>query len=594
VISKDGYFVMGKFDQVQRAEPHTAIVAAFAEFTTYVLEKGEARVSQIRERVNERLASEGKILTDMIPDLKKILGEQENLNFFGHSSEAVNRFKYVFRMFLRGVSSRGQPLVIFLDDMHWADEASLDLLESLLSDGENEGIMLLGTYRDNGDSSAERLKAMLSKLDNTKVTVTDIKLGTFEEEAVNGMLADVLMFDRDRTKPLASVVCNQTKGNIFFILEFLRALTDTGMLHFDSKKGQWTWDTQEIRVEFGSNLNELIRAKVALLPAKAQKTLKLASCLGSRVDEDILKLLMGEPVFSYLQLAESKGLVVLDRIRGGYTFSHDGVLEETYQLIPERERKAFHLKIGRKLWKIYDGDELEGVVFAIVGQLMIGSCVITDTKEKYAVAALCLRAGERAVQLSSFRTAYLYLLHGISLLGASCWVEDYKLSLGLYNAASEVAYCTGSFENVNMFVQEIFTKARCFEDTLRGQASKVYSLGSSGKINEATATGLEVLKKLGETFPKKSTMPDADAALKKLKKRLKGRSDESLLRLPNMTDPEKLAAMQMLNLTFLYAFLGENQLAPLLGFRMVSLSLDHGLSAVSCVGFVVMAMMLCG
>jgi predicted ATPase len=255
---------------------------------------------------------------------------------------------------------------------------------------------------------------------------------------------------------------------------------------------------------------------------------------------------------------------------------------------------AFHLDVGRKLWKSFDVNELDDVVFAIVGQLMVGSGLIINKKEKSAVAALCLRAGERAVQLSSFQTAYLYLLHGLSLLGAKCWQENYLLSLGRYNAASEVAYCTANFESVNMLVKEILAHAKCFEDTLRGRATKVKWLGSSGKVNEAAAAGLEILEKLGETFPKTPTLPDVDVALKRLQKRLKGRSDESLLKLPYFTDPNKLAAMQMLNLTYLYALLGDKELAPLLGFRMVSLSLDHGLSTESCVGFVVLGMILCG
>jgi predicted ATPase len=594
VMEKDGYFAMGKFDQLQCPEPHTAIISAIAEFATHVMEKGEARVGQIRERVNERVASEGKLLTDMIPELRKILTDQEHLNFVGHSSEAVNRFKYVFRMFLRGAASPEHPLVLFLDDMHWADEASLDLLESLFSDSENDGIMFLGTYRDDGDASSKRLKAMLSNLDKSKVTMTDIELGPFEEEAVNAMLAELLMFDRDKTKPLSIVIYNQTKGNICFIWEYLRSLNDTGMIQFDKKADQWNWDPQEIRVDFGSNITDRIRAKLALLPAKAQETLKLASCLGSRIDEDVLKHLMGEPIFSYLQLAESKGLIDIDLIRGGYTFSHDGIQEATYHLIPEKERVAYHLEIGKKMWKSFDVNELDDVVFAIVGQLMVGSSLITDKKEKYAVAALCLRAGERAVQLSSFQTAYLYLLHGLSLLGARCWQEDYLVSLSLYSAASEVAYCTSDFGSVSMFVKEIFAHAKCFEDTLRGHATKVHSLGKSGKVNEAVATGLEILEKLGETFPKNSTMLDVDVALKRLNKRLKGRSDESLLKLPNMTEPNKLAAMQMMNITFLYAFMGDKKLAFFFGIRMVSLSLDHGLSTFSCVGFVVLGMILCG
>jgi predicted ATPase len=225
---------------------------------------------------------------------------------------------------------------------------------------------------------------------------------------------------------------------------------------------------------------------------------------------------------------------------------------------------------------------------------MIGISQIVERVERTAVAKLCLRATERAVHLASFQTAFIYVQHAISLLDARCWRDEYKLSMNLYNSAAEVAYCSGNIDDVFRSLEETFKHARSFEDTLRGQATKVYALGSSGRMKEAVTTGLDVLRELGETFPSKPSSLRIRFEIMRVKRRLKDKTNESLLRLPLIDDSEKLAAMQILNMTFFNAFSTYEKVAPLLVLRMITLTLDYGLSSISCMGFVVFAALLCG
>jgi predicted ATPase len=278
-----------------------------------------------------------------------------------------------------------------------------------------------------------------------------------------------------------------------------------------------------------------------------------------------------------------------------YRFAHDLIQEAAYKLISSQERQAFHLTIGRELWKSFDNiEELEGHIFIILGQIRDGADLITYQEERNDVAALCLRAGELAICSSSFQTASEYLLLGVSMLGEACWQEEYELSLELYNAAAEVEYCIANFDNVELLACEIFENTRWFPDTLRAHSIHVYSLGSRGHMLKAIERGLEVLESLGEKFPTKKSSNSIAVAVKRTKWMIRGKSNDVLLRLPLMDNPEKIAAMQMMNIMFLYAYIAVPTLAPMIAVRMVKLTLEYGLCDVSCVGFVTFAMLLCG
>jgi len=180
------------------------------------------------------------------------------------------------------------------------------------------------------------------------------------------------------------------------------------------------------------------------------------------------------------------------------------------------------------------------------------------------------------------------------LLGARSWQDEYDLSLRLHTAAAEIAYSSGQIDTALKLVNDICVNARIFDDTIRGRTIMIYALGSRGQVREATNSSLDLLKRLGEPLPANPTEFHLMASLRQIKKLSKGKTDESILRLPTMDDRKKLEIMAVLNLSFQYTFIASGRkLAALLGSRMMLLSLKSGLSPVSCVGFAVYAALLC-
>lgn len=595
VLDDGGFFLVGKFDQMQSAQLYGAFVTAFTELVDNVVARGTEAVRSMRKAIQSAVHTEVRILTDMIPALEKILGPPRNdtPKEFRQSSDEVSCFKFVFRMFLRSISSPDFPIVFLFDDLHYADEASLDLLQSLVTDAGNTGVLFIGTFRV--ENKNDRIKNFLRGIET--VHFTDVRLRGLSADSVDQMVAEIFsVVHPGQIKPLTEIVFKQTAGNVLYIREFLRFLQEDGLLTFDESGMEWVWDERKMlkKITFRRVL-ELMTIRLSRLPKATREVLEVAACLGSKVDEKLMNRISPRPVFSHLQKATAKGFLQYDKESELYWFSHDIVQEAAYNMISLRERKAFHLAIGRELWKSFENiEDLEGHIFIILGQIREGANLISYQEERNDVAALCLRAGEIAICSSSFQTASEYLLLGVSMLGASSWTDEYELSLELYNAAAEVEYCIANFDNVEKLASEIFSNTRAIPDTLRAHSIHVYSLGSRGHMLKAIERGLQVLDALGETFPTKYSVNSVAAAIKRTKWLVRGKTNTDILRMPLMDNPGKVAAMQMMNIVFLYAYIAIPSLASMIALRMVKLTMQNGLCDVSSVAFATYAMLLCG
>jgi predicted ATPase len=597
ILVDEGYFLSGKYDQplfeVQRLGPHSFFCSVLRAYAHQVLKRSDDYIQEVCGRLQAAVGAEGTILTDLIPQLEPLLGSLRNDFCMSESSNANGSlFKYVCRKFLRA-ASRDDKIVILLDDVEWADEASLDLLESLVTDTKNS-VLFVGTSNTGDDEATGRLLGMISRLKEPKVIVTMIGLSNFEEETLIQVISEAFSLDNEGSQSLAQLLFQHSQGNQLFISELLQHVYDTNLLCYDAADNTWSWKGIEEPSQC-STISDLLVQKVLVLPPKTIETIQIASCLGSTIDEEMLNHMMSEPVVSYLNVALDNGLLVARSERHSeWTFAHDAGKLAVYQTIPREERDSLHYRIGRRLWRRLNLEELDRHIFVVVGQLMLGRTQQIPQEEGVAVAKLCLRAAERAIHLSSFQTGYAYLMHGISLLGPRSWRDEYRLSLELHNAAAEMACCTAQFEQVDVHLSAITQNARNFDDTLRAQTTSVNALGSSGRLYEAMDRGRDILKALNVYLPRRASLFQTGVAYLLLRRKLKGKTNERIIRLPAMDDQQKIAAMQMLNIVFLYAALVDPESAPFVAIKMVEMTLAYGLSTVSCVGFSVFAVLVCG
>jgi histidine kinase len=587
-LKDGGYFISGKFEQTQRPEPYSAFVAALTEFSRSVVSRGPNEITYFRANVDELITTEHRVLTEMVPALKLIFNSKctgvhstSGKADYIVGTDAVNRFKYVFRMFMRAISSKEKPIVLHLDDLHWADESSLDLYYTLLSDAPtSEGILYVGTYRTNEPS--ERLQNFLHRIheeDTIKLSV--IGLANFSRLELNCMISEIMRLDGSTVEPLTDLIHVRTKGNIFFVLEYLRCLYTKNRLSFDEGDNQWKWSIEnELSVTYGS-LQDLLISMINATAESTRNFLVFSASLGTKLDENILKHVTSGPVSVHLKIVAANGWISFDDINDCWKFSHDAIKEAAYKMMPEEDRPAFHYRTGRKLWLKLSLGDVDKYIFVVVGQLLHGIDLIAKQEERIAVAKLCLRAGERSVELSHFQNACEYLLKGILLLGSRGWRDEYELCLQLHNASAEVAFCIGDHDYVFNLVEETIKNSRDFYDTIQAHCTKLHSLGSTGQLKDAVSHGLLLLKNLGEPIPSRYKIVRLLFEMRDLKKRTKHIRDTDILQLPLIQDQSKLAIMKIVNAIILYVILLNPLQMPFLGLRIVRLSLKFGLNGMT-------------
>jgi predicted ATPase len=548
-------------------------------------------LAKLRVRVIDKTTpgSSTAILTDVVPALQEILGPNDNDTPGVKSAGAQNHFLFLFCQMVASICTPECPLVLFLDDLQWAEPASIGLLSALVKDTSIRGLFLMGACRGNEVSTDHQLSVSLRELEDTGVRITNIMVGNLHSSAVHQMIYDVLQLTADESKPLADFVFRQTNGNIFFSLMLLRTLFEEGFLYQDdnnkknapSSSSSWKWDSDD-SILMNINCQDVINMvadKIRSLSAEDQQVLKIAACMGAEFDEYILTETCDcADVGLSLQHAQDKGLVSSSEGGGGeacrgWRFVHDTIQQSAYYLIREADRPAFHLEIGRKLWEALSLDDVELNVFLIVNQLSLGMDLMNDEDERYHMAALCLGAGEKATMSSAFQVAASYLKIGMSLLANRHWRDQYHISLALFNAAAEVEYCNANHDRTDYLVEQVLLHARCFKDKLRSYTTQIYSVGCRSEFAKAIGIGLKVLKELGCAFPSKVNTFHIVASLIKTKRMLKkNKSDQDILDLPRMVDGDHLAVARLLNLLFNYANHASPKLSALICFRNVQLT----------------------
>ena len=445
LVPTRGLFASGKFDQYKRDIPYATLGQAFQSLIRPFLGKSEAELNDWREALREALGPNGRLMVDLVPELKLIIGEQPPLPDLP-PQDAQGRFQLVFQRFI-GVFARPEhPLALFLDDLQWLDAATLDLLEDLLTRPDVRHLMLIGAYRDNEVSSAHPLMRKLEAIRNSGAVVREIILAPLTEGDVRQLISDSLRCEAEPTASLAQLVYQKTAGNPFFAIQFISALAEEELLTFDHSAMEWCWDLDRIHAKgYTDNVVDLMVEKLNRLSVKTQKALQLFACVGNSAEYVLLETAyegLGKDLHDNIWEAVRTGLVF--RSEGAYRFLHDRVQEAAYSLIPEVARCRAHLQIGRLLASRTEPAEVEGRAFEIVNQLNRGSHLITSPDERTQVAGLNLIAGRRARLSTAYASAIEYLTVGRALLTEGDWKHNYELIFGIEYQLAECELLTAS------------------------------------------------------------------------------------------------------------------------------------------------------
>jgi diguanylate cyclase (GGDEF)-like protein len=594
ITAKRGYFISGKFDQFQRNIPYSAVVNAFTGLVKQLLGEPEVALKQWRDRLLAALASNGQVVIDIIPEVELIIGAQPEVPSLG-ANESQNRFNLVFQRFIQAFCNSEHPLTIFLDDLQWADLATLNLIERLLGKGKIDNLLLIGAYRDHEVSESHPLALTLAQLDQKGANLQTITLAPLRLEHVGQLIAETLHSHPQSVNGLAELVMRKTEGNPFFVNEFLQTLHSENLLAFDRTAGQWHWDLAQIEaVGFTNNVVEMMVGQLQKLPPSVQKVLSLTACLGSEFDLETIALVedrIDTEVFVDLKTATERRFLLprspLDQnlLIQNYQFGHDRIQQAAYSLIPASERASVHYRIGKSLRRHLSPTALEEKFFAVVNQLNYGIDLIEGQVERDELAKLNLTACRKARMAIAYQAAGEYAAIGLNLLGSEAWQRQYETTLALHELAAEVALLCGKFDQMERWVDATSSHARTPLEQVGVYSVKIQALSIQDQLSEAISVGQSILMELGIQLPNPPSSEDIQQVVQEINSLIGDRPIEDLFHLPAMLDVEKLAIMQIAAAIGPACFMLGSPLFPSLITLLVNLSLQYGNSPASGYGY---------
>ncbi|MEA5571638.1 protein kinase domain-containing protein [Calothrix sp. UHCC 0171] len=660
IVINNSYLITGKYEESPIQTPLAGFIEAIRNLIEQIEDETDLQIRTWREKILSVLGNEGRILTDIIPELENIIGKQLEVPTLA-DSEFQARFHFLLQKLIYVLATEEHPVVLFIDNLHWADDESLKFMRSLIinhltlnktpslahsfiekeEDREPvKSLLLIAAY------SQQKCEAYISqeieliidefKKINAPAIFNSITLDAFSLSELNTLIAQTIRHEPSTTGFLSQMVFAKTQGNPFLSVKFLRSLHEQRTINFNFEKLEWEYDITRIKeLCITDDVLEAMAKQLYLLGYPFRRILVLAACLSGKFNLKTLCIISEEPLFvvkTRLWEGLIKGLVISeldksaivldgnanesininvaaldlyadaendvldarDNTSISYYFIHEKIKKEAYNLIPESERKATHLKIGYLLLHHTPKAEREDNIFELVNQFNSAFDLITDRVELDGLAEMNLCAGRKALGLGQYLAAYNYLTFGLKSLSLDCWESNYDISLSLYETAAEAAYLSGHFEECEQYVEVVITNANTLLEKIKVYEVKIQAYGAQNKALEAVKIGLGTLKHLGIDFPENTTQADISIELEKIQINLRDRQSKEIVNLAEMLDAKYLAVMRLLSNTITFVYQANPELLPLLCCKKIDLSLKYGNAPLSSFAYGVYGLILCG
>ena len=618
-------------DETERNVPFSAFVRAFRSSIEQLSREDDERLARYKERILSVVGDRGQILIDRMPELEQIIGKQSPIGAFPER-EDNNLFKLLFQKFTDLFAVLEQPLVIFLDNVQWIDEDSLELLEILMQKGR---LLIICAYRDNELSGIHPMMMTVNQLKQQGIIVNNIILSSLSTDHINELVAESFNCSIDAVRPLAELVDRKTNGNPFFVIKFLKSLECDSLVKFNSQIESWECDLSQIKIQSLTNDEiDLMATQLQQLPTSTQQMLQLAACLGIEFDvstlvtisqlsdREVVTILLPalqagalvplHETYSFFQL-----LVDIERVEPAtvpamaitYRFSHERVREAAYSLIPEAERATFNYRIGEFLLadaiastdgnlpptlNIYNMplSELDWVAIEEVNTARLlpivelfdrGGEYAAECGTQLAIVRLNLIASCRARASKNYRVALKYAQHGIELLRQVDWQQDSELAFAIHELAIELAALCGEFGFMQQWIDATISQPHPPLKLVEIYLVQIQSLVAQNLPIEAIGCARTLLSQMDVRLSADPTLLDIERAMQEIDDLILTRSIpiEALADLPIISDPQQLEIVRVASSIMLACYITNPLLYALVVALQVNLSIRYGTSDTS-------------
>jgi predicted ATPase/DNA-binding CsgD family transcriptional regulator/GAF domain-containing protein len=583
-ITGRSYFAWGKFDRYSRSKPYGIWIQCFQFLIRKMLTKPDETLNKWKTRFTEMVGSNAAVIADEIPELRLLfdgLPQAEPLP----PRENQNRFEWVFRRFVQTFTSSRHPLVLFLDDIQWADRASLQLLQTLIEDPDNRHVCIICAYRDTEwTENTDILEQWLSD-QASGYSLRRVRLQHLELAEVQQWVSDMLRMSISVCFPLAHTLFVKSVGNPFYLKQLLQSALDDGIIFSDeAAAGQWRWDEEKLnRLPGIEGQIDYLMGRINSLPGVANRLLAYASTLGAKFSSQLVSAISGldeRQVISQCEHAVQAGLLAvrgMDKESVLYEFTHDQVLHAAYSLLDEYERRRVHLAAAKHLLQHRKSSKAADDLYKIANHLNEAGDLLDDRLTKTCID-LNEEAGRLAMRSSDYASALRHFRHALERMPDHYWHSRQPFAFGTLLACCECEYLCANFEQADAMLDQALQRAVSWEQRAYVVKLKIDQYSNTGQYAKAVGWGLSTLKEAGIQVSPEPSRWTVNREVMRTKRLFEEHMDRFLV-IPPTDDPKALRIMELFASLVGPSFFRNRDVFAVLSAQLIRYIYEHGAPA---------------
>jgi len=637
-IEQQGYLISGKFEQYKKNSAYFALTQALTELIEQMLGESEKQLLEWQDIFNKALGDYGQLLVDFIPEFGLILGDQKEIIDLPTEQETT-RFNLMLVSFFKALGQKKQVFSIFLDDMQWADLATIDLIQQLINDEEINQLLFILSYRDNEVDEIHPLNNLLSNENVNDNKQTTIQILPLSHDAIHDFISNLLNKNKEKVIPFTKLVIEKTAGNPFFVIEFIKSLIEKNLL-YKNEHNEWDWQLAKLNtLTITDNVVDLMTQRLARLSLLSRDILHCAACIGNTIEVDLLTSVLQikyEVLEEELRAIVADGYVLAfsshrnDELITELKFSHDKIQQAAYQLASSTSVDLIHYRIachyltlhyqtsssqtmakntnesmvdsknvivteslnevGGCVEKISVNSKYEGVFDYIEHMNASSHCFIEVLQQPLLVECNQI-AGQKALEANAYLNSLHYFNMAERFLNEDHWSSQYQISFSIGLSKTMVFYLTQEYHKVNDFFLQLTEQANNVIDLAKIYKIQILSLIAQNDMQAAFALGNNILHEMNIDLPPAETIAEIYLTITEYYQETE---IENLNELPQLKNEIHILAVDILNTIQTPAYL----IAPVEYMKVIFTSLKlcfkYGVGVYSGNAFVSHALLLCG
>ncbi len=606
-----GTFITGKFDSLHRNIPYYGWSQALNQLADLLFTESDENISLCRKFLNENMQGLEPDILAIAPRWKTLFPDIAPLPLL-NPKEQQSRIQFAVSLFLKSVLKITKPILFFVDDWQWADEASIELLRSISGDVSLQKLFLALAYRHNETDRTHPFIQALNDIEvnqkdelaDSNLIVDSIELNPLTVADTNEIIAETFSCTTDETKTLGELIYAKTQGNPFFINQLLDYLYAKKHIWLDVTVYSWKWDIASIReLVVTENIATVIIDKINNISPENLEILTFASCLGNEFSLASLRFITKIPeqkLHSLLWEAIKENIIEplekdykfvpdfyeVNKTNIKFKFTHDRIQQALYNRTERKMREELHFKAAE--FSMANPDEIENIFIAANHLVCSGSLLKTSSYRNQATELL-REAGQKAFSSAAYESSFIFLNLFEQI------AESGKISVIDYCLLIQAAYLNNNESKAGEYEEKAFAEANGKIDR-----SEIYEAILKGniainKLNDAIVIARKAFEELGFKLPKtKASKWQIIWGAIKIQIAFPNKKIKEITRFPDMTDEAGKELMQLIYTSLEAFYFVERDTYPLLIFKMVNLSVRLGNTPESIIGYGSYGLILAG